>query len=364
MSMKLSSIRRRAKSSVDSSLIILKRIRTLLICSFAAFIIGATIARWPQHTDGFSDGLRHEIIPLVAIVACIKQTGDYNPADFIEKKLLASIYRTISKEERARFRIELILGYDHDDEYWRLDNHHHLSPRNSDGSAILFDDKHEAIPINYVSIRKDLTGDRPNRIPFNEVCQAAFDYGATYIVRVNDDSEFVTTGWIPLATSALQEFSPTNVGVVGPTCHQGNQEIMTHDMVHAASHYSIFDTYYASEFDNYYIDDWITRVYGKDRTQQLTDWEVVHHYEKFGGGVHKERYKPSFGQDKLLDQLVMKGTEKVERKVSEMERSKTNEVLLDRDRINRLRILGTAAIERVDGPMQKVHVSLMRKSKV
>ena len=360
--MKLSSIRRRAKSSVDTSLLILKRIRTLLllllICS--CVIIGTTIARWPPRTDEFFGGQRHEaIIPLVAIVACIKQTGDYDPADFIEKNLLASIYRTISKEERARFRVELILGYDHDDEYWRQDNHHHLSPRSSDGSAIVFDDKHETIPINYVSIRKDITGDRPNRIPFNEVCQAAFDYGATYIVRVNDDSEFVTTEWITLATSALQAFSPTNVGVVGPTCHQGNQEIMTHDMVHAASHYSIFDTYYANEFDNYYIDDWITRVYGKERTQQIIDWEVVHHYEKFGGGIHKERYKPAFSQDKLLDQLVMEGTERVERKVSEMKR--TNEVTLDRDRINRLRILGTATIERVDGPLQTVH-SLMRKS--
>lgn len=326
---------------------------TLLICS-CVVIIGVTIS-WPPRTDEVSGGQRHEVIPLVAIVACIKQTGEYDPADFIEKKLLASIYRTISKEERARFRVELILGYDHDDEYWRQNNHHHLSPRNSDGSVILFDDKNKTIPINYVSIRKDITGDRPNRIPFNEVCQAAFDYGATYIVRVNDDSEFVTNEWITLATRALQSFSPTNVGVVGPTCHQGNQEIMTHDMVHAASHYSIFDTYYANEFDNYYIDDWITRVYGKGRSQKLIDWEVVHHYEKFGGGVHKERYKPAFSQDKLLDQLVLEGTKRVERKVSEMERSKTNEVILDRHRLNRLRILGTAAIERVDGPMQKVH---------
>ncbi len=82
-------------------------------------------------------------------------------------------------------------------------------------------------------------------------------------MRINDDSESTTTSWITAATSALKSFSPPNVGVVGPICKQGNKGIMTHDMVYAPTHLSIFGTYYPKEFDNYYVDDWITRVYGE-----------------------------------------------------------------------------------------------------
>ena len=225
----------------------------------------------------------------------------------------------------------------------------------------MFDD-HEPIPVNYVSIRKDPTGDRPNRIPFYELCQAALDYGATYIVRINDDTEFATTGWITAAMSALKSFSPPNVGVVGPTCKQGNQNIMTHDMVHAPTHLSIFDTYYPKEFDNYYVDDWITRVYGKDRTMQLKDWEVVHHYQVFWQWSVSQRYKPTYNQDKLLDNLVMEGADKLDKFLSEMERLNANGMLSDGYNMiprNKLQILGTGAIERVDGPMRDKHISMM-----
>lgn len=360
--MKLSLNRRtRLTPPVDSSLL-LKRVKILLVFSWAALII-ATIARCHRRL-GESVGPRQsrpKNATFVAIVACTK-TGDNEPAKFLEQKLLASIYKTITETERARYRVELILGYDHDDEYWRQDINHHLSPKNSAGSVIF--DNLEPIPVNYVSIRKDPTGDRPNRIPFNELCQAALDYGAEYIVRINDDSEFVTTGWITAATNALTSFSPPNVGVVGPTCSQGNQNIMTHDMVHAPSHLSIFDTYYPKEFDNYYVDDWMTHVYGKERTRQLDDWEVVHHYQVFWQWSVSQRYKPTYHQDKLLDNLVMEGTKKLESALSEMERLNMDGVISDGDRMiqrDKLRVLGTAALDRVDGPMREMHQFLMGK---
>lgn len=354
--------RTRLTPAVDFPLL-LKRVRTPLLFSCAALII-TTIARY-HRTLGGSGRLRQsrpKNAPFVAIIACTK-TGDHKPAEFMEQKLLASIYKTITETERVRYRVELILGYDHDDEYWRQDINHHLSPKNSAGSVI-FDDL-EPIPVNYVSIRKDPKGDRPNRIPFNELCQAALDYGATYIVRINDDSEFVTSGWITAAANALKSFSPSNVGVVGPTCKQGNQDIMTHDMVHAPTHFSIFDTYYPKEFDNYYVDDWMTRVYGKERTKKLNDWEVVHHYQVFWQWSVSQRYVPTYHQDKLLDKLVMEGAKKVERVLSEMERLSMNGVVSDWDKMIQrpeLRVLGTAAIERVDGPMREMHLSSMEKS--
>lgn len=257
-------------------------------------------------------------LPLVAIVCCTKSTKTNKVADFIERHLLPSIYRTITQEDRAKYRVELFLGYDHDDGYWRQEANHHLSPKSTKGLVIYND--HELIPIQYISIRKESSDDRPDRIPFNELCQAAFDYGATYIVRVNDDTEFVTTGWITAATNALASFYPPNVGVVGPNDLPLNQSFLAHDMVHAPTHYSIFDSYYPSEFDNYYVDNWVSNVYGKERTMKIKGWDVYHHHKVFCGASRCERYKPSFHQESMLERLVLEGSDKVSRKLSEMTR--------------------------------------------
>ena len=55
------------------------------------------------------------------------------------------------------------------------------------------------------------------RIPFNEITQRAQDDGAEYIVRVNDDTEFVTPGWVQIGKDELKKMDPPNVGVVVDT---------------------------------------------------------------------------------------------------------------------------------------------------
>ena len=259
---------------------------------------------------------RRENSPLIAIVSCTKSTQNSKVADFIERHLLPSIYRTISQKERCNYRVELILGYDHDDTYWRHEGNHHLSPKSDKGSVIF--NNLEPIPIRFVSIEKDPNEDRHNRIPFNELCRAAFDYGATYIVRVNDDTEFLSVGWITAATNALASFSPRNVGVVGPNDLPLSQPFLAHDMVHAPTHYSIFDSYYPKEFDNYYVDNWISNVYGSERTRKLNNWEVFHHYRAFCGALNCERYNPSLHQKTMLEQLLTEGSDKVRKKVLEL----------------------------------------------
>jgi len=347
------------------TLLLLKRVKAILLfSSFALVIITIVRLRGAPVDKAVPVDVEEEVFsynrpenaPLIAIVSCIKQTGIHQPVHDIERSLLASIYATVTQKERASFRVELILGYDHDDEYWQQDRNHHLSPTKY--GEIMYKD-HEPIPVSFVSIHKDPNGDRPTRIPFNELCQAAYDYGATYIVRINDDSEFSTTGWITMATNALSSFNPPNVGVVGPTCHEGALDIMTHDMVHAPTHYSIFDTYYPPIFDNYYVDDWMTHAYGKERTIQLEDWVITHHLTRFW-----TRYEPTFHQDKLLDQLVAEGTRSVEKFLFKKEISAMNGDDPNGDRYRQrdeLRILGTDIIERVDGPMQELHLSFSKK---
>eukprot|EP00970_Alexandrium_tamarense_P016121 scaffold6180_cov194-Alexandrium_tamarense.AAC.2 len=163
--------------------------------------------------------------PFIAIVSCIKSKGVKqgaldDPAKAL-RELLPSIYTTITDEERANYRVEIIFGYDDDDAHW-MELSNQLSAVKSVDNLHL----HQPVPVSFVAIQK-----RSKRIPFNELTRAAYDAGAKYIVRINDDTEFVTSGWITLATKELQSFNPPNVGVVGPTCNQGNLEILTHDMV-------------------------------------------------------------------------------------------------------------------------------------
>jgi hypothetical protein len=66
---------------------------------------------------------------------------------------------------------------------------------------------------------------------FNFLSAAAVADGADYVYRINDDTEFATP-WARMLVRALREFSPMNVGVVGPLCRQGNVKILTHDFVH------------------------------------------------------------------------------------------------------------------------------------
>mmetsp|Transcript_22478 Transcript_22478/g.57932 ORF Transcript_22478/g.57932 Transcript_22478/m.57932 type:complete len:334 (-) Transcript_22478:693-1694(-) len=108
------------------------------------------------------------------------------------------------------------------------------------------------------------------------------------MVRVNDDTEFITSDWINVGVKGLREHHPPNVGVTGPLCKQGNQAILTHDMVHR-THLDIFGDYYPAVFSNFFVDDWITHVYGTSRTTRSQVWEVVHHTQHSGTRYHADR---------------------------------------------------------------------------
>ena len=59
---------------------------------------------------------------------------------------------------------------------------------------------------------------------------------------MNDDSEFVEP-WANKFVTTLAALQPPNVGVVGPSCDQGNLEILTHDFTHRV-HMEVFGDYY------------------------------------------------------------------------------------------------------------------------
>lgn len=264
--------------------------------------------------------------PLVAVVVCTKSSASWRSVNStsIKTLLLPSIQKTTTAVERARHRLQVVVGFDTHDAFWENPKHRQDLQDTTN------------IPINYVAIPKH--PDRPHQIPFNAVCRAAYEYGAEYLVRVNDDSEFKTAEWITKSIARLRQYRPPFVGVVGPTCRQGNTQILTHDFVHR-THLDIFKDYYPNEFDNWWIDDWITAVYGANRTTKLPDWEVFHHV-----GKHGTRYKVTPAQKNQLTMTVERGGKRIQSFLQ----NRTEEP-------GTYRVLGTNRISHVWGPMAGFH---------
>ena len=144
----------------------------------------------------------------------------------------------------------------------------------------------------------------------NEIARQAYKEGAEYMCRVNDDTKFITKNWTTFGIKMLLNYDPTNVGVVGPTCNQGNTDIMTHDMVHR-THLGIFNYYYPPVFENYYIDDWMTSVYKPNRSTKLKTWEVIHSLKQ------GTRYTADFSLESFVAILVTIGKVAIESYIKE-----------------------------------------------
>jgi len=212
----------------------------------------------------------------------------------VMKYLVKSIYKTHQQSSVSMdlYNITVLIGVDQDDQFWQ--NH-------------MLELKSEAMKFYKISLIVHVYKSQKNgRLPFNVLMQDAFNANAEYLVRVNDDTEFETIGWIPKAVKQLMAFNPVNLGVVGPVCDEGNTNIMTHDMVHR-THLQIFQTYYPSVFHNWYIDDWISAVYGKARTMHMKTWHVHHHIEL------GTRYTPVMDDQNFLGKELATGADMIDR---------------------------------------------------
>ena len=155
--------------------------------------------------------------PLVAVVVCTKSSKNWRNVKqtSLHTLLIPSVEKTVTVHDLRKYRIEFVIGFDQGDTFWEQASHR----------AELMGES--VFPISFISIPKN--PERPHKIPFNQLCRAAYEYGADYIVRVNDDSEFKTPDWISKSVAQLQQFTPPNLGVVGPTCKQGNTDVSIMD---------------------------------------------------------------------------------------------------------------------------------------
>lgn len=94
----------------------------------------------------------------------------------------------------------------------------------------------------------------------NCIARRAYDDGADYFFRSNDDTGFTSSNWLMTMVGVLKGLDPPNIGVVGPKCTVGNVMILTHDFVHRSHLEAMGMNYYPTVFENYFCDDWISLV--------------------------------------------------------------------------------------------------------
>lgn len=231
----------------------------------------------------------HSTKPMIAICAATHSKSTWRSLDdtTLKSLLIPSIERTISTFDLSKYAFRLYLAADHDDHFWLNHQNNLKTP-------------------DWLSLHIGFYEVPEHKIPFNPMMRAAYNDGAEYMVRINDDSEFMTSDWVSKAVAKLASYDPPNVGMVGPNCLEGNTAIMTHDMVHR-THLDIFKHYYPDVFSAWWIDDWISRVYGPERSTKMMDWSVKHHIHE-----HGTRYKVQGHEAQLLNGELENGRDRIE----------------------------------------------------
>jgi hypothetical protein len=220
-------------------------------------------------------------LPVIAIMAATTSRKIKNPSPsrlslFIF--LLPSLMRSVD----CGFRYVYVLGYDAGDPYYDT----------VDGMRTSMDWFTEhvqnvmesyGISLTMKTVRVNNTLKKPGPV-FIEMARAAYNMGAEYLYRINDDSE-MEENWPNIFVKAIDSL-PSKIGVVGPTCLEGNKNILTHDFVHRV-HMEIFEmNYYPPELVDWWMDDWISFVYGVSKSFKSSEVKIVHHV-----GAHGTRYE-------------------------------------------------------------------------
>jgi hypothetical protein len=139
---------------------------------------------------------------------------------------------------------------------------------------------------------------------FIEMARRAYALGADYLYRVNDDTEF-KGHWPKLYVHGLTALGPP-YGVMGPSSLGSNDKILTHDFVHRI-HMEIFENnYYPLELVDWWMDNWISCVYGSQRTFISKSSVVVHHTY-----AHGQRYQVDRSNERHLSPAIIEGRKKI-----------------------------------------------------
>lgn len=243
----------------------------------------------------------NQSLPLIAIMAATTTRRIQNPSTD-NLALFTFLFPSLIRSLDCGFRYEYILGYDAGDQYYDskegIDQTKKWFQKNVEDPL-----RANAIQISLRPVRVKNSLKKPGPV-FNEMARAAYRAGANYFYRINDDTE-ILNNWPTLFVNTLQWLGYP-YGVVGPVCRQGNQQILTHDMVHRV-HMEIFEmNYYPPELTDWWMDDWVSFVYGSQRTFKSMKSQVLHHT-----GAHGQRYEVDKSHEQLLGKLIDQGHIKI-----------------------------------------------------
>jgi hypothetical protein len=141
---------------------------------------------------------------------------------------------------------------------------------------------------------------------FNAIARVAYQLGADFLYRVNDDTEFLHR-WPHAYVTTLLSLSPP-YGVIGPYTIGKNNRILTIDFVHRL-HLTIFQmNYYPIELPDWWMDDWITHIYGINRSFLSRQIAVLHHTQ-----AHGKRYVVDFENEHQLIATIETGRKLIRR---------------------------------------------------
>ena len=111
--------------------------------------------------------------------------------------------------------------------------------------------------------------------------------------------------WAKAFIGALSSLGPP-YGVAGPMHNTGNTRILTHDFVHR-THMDIFKgVYYDPIFTDWWMDDYISHLYGRSRTLKSTHYPATHHTS-----THGRRYEVDENKGGKVPSAVKQGRAKI-----------------------------------------------------
>ena len=208
--------------------------------------------------------------------------------------LLPSLVRTLD----CGFKYVYVMGYDISDPYY--DTKRGLSEVSEWFSKeIEIPMSKHGITITLATVRVDNRLKKPGPV-FLAMASHAYSLGAEFFYRVNDDTE-LRGHWPRAYTTALMKLPPP-YGVIGPMSVTSNLVILTHDFVHRTHMEIMKNDYYPVELPDWWMDNWISRVYGSSRTLYSEDAVVMHHTY-----AHGQRYEVDRGNHKYLTTTLTRG---------------------------------------------------------
>ena len=260
----------------------------------------------PEWYRGIPIAMKGKSEPLIAILAA---STSHNIDNFstLESSLLNKLIPSIRNTVECGFRYILLLGYDIGDKYFDNGNN-----RKSLESRM---QKEFILPLKMMGIyTRFLFVGVANQIRkpvpvFNAMAVEAYNRGADFFYRINDDTMLATNGWASALIYPLLHYDPPLFGVVGPRELNEQQHApfrdwgyAEHDFVHR-THMEVFHMqYYPTNFTDWGCDVWIFRVYGKKHATSADSVFVLHDHS------HGTRYEPN---DQPVDHQVLKGRQHI-----------------------------------------------------